>query len=220
MKKVYTFTFTVYTSCMRLPAPRTIVHEAARHDQLLRADALGVPGHALVRAEAAGELVRVVPGIYLGASWPRSTLTEAAAWTLRYPAAVAGLLTAAVHHGLTDAFEQATWLCVPIGTSVPRSRTTPIHPVQVTPRWLTPEADAENGIARFEAHGVVVRVTGPDRTVIDLWRYPRLVAREHALAALRRRVAAPDFSVPAFARLAKHLEAWARIEPVLEGMLA
>ena len=56
--------------------------------------------------------------------------------------------------------------------------------------------------------------------MIDLWRYPRLVAREHALAALRRRVAAPDFSVPAFARLAKHLEAWARIEPVLEGMLA
>jgi hypothetical protein len=65
-----------------------------------------------------------------------------------------------------------------------------------------------------------VRLTGPDRTVIDLWRFPRLVAREHALAALRRRVAAPDFRVPDFARLARHLEAWARIEPVLEGMSA
>jgi hypothetical protein len=217
---VYTYTFSVYTPCVSLPAPRAIINEAARHDQLLRADALGVPGHALVRAEAAGELVRVVPGIYLGASWPRSALTEAAAWTLRYPAAVAGLLTAAVHHGLTDALEQGTRLCVPIGTSVPRSRTTPIHPVQVTPRWITPEADAENGIVRVEAHGVIVRVTEPDRTVIDLWRYPRLVAREHALTALRRRVAAPDFSVPAFARLARHLDAWGRIEPVLVGMLA
>ena len=220
MKKVYTYTLSVYTPCVSLPAPRAIIHEAAGHDQLLRANAFSVPGHALVRAEAAGELVRVVPGIYLGASWPRSTLTEAAAWTLRYPVAVAGLLTAAVHHGLTDAFEQGTWLCVPIGTSVPRSRTTPIHPIQVTLRWLTPEADAENGIARVEAHGVIVRVTGPDRTVIDLWRYPRLVAREHALAALRRRVASADFSVPAFARLARHLEAWGRIRPVLEGMLA
>lgn len=205
---------------MSPPARRAIIHEAARHDQLLRAETLSVPGHALVRAEAAGELVRVVPGVYLGVSWPRSTLTEAAAWTLRYPAAVAGLLTSAVHHGLTDAFEQGTWLCVPVGTSVPRSRTTPLHPVQVTPRWLTPDADADNGIVRVEAHGVVVRLTDPDRTVIDLWRFPRLVAREHALAALRRRVAAPDFRVPDFARLARHLEAWARIEPVLEGMIA
>jgi hypothetical protein len=88
--------------------PRALIHEAARHDKLLRAETLAVSGGLRAYEGVPGQLVRVVPGIYLGASGPRSTLTEAAAWTLRYPAAVAGLLTAAVHHGLTDAFEQGT----------------------------------------------------------------------------------------------------------------
>lgn len=202
------------------PSPREAIRvAAASSDRLLRAADLDVPAYALAQAERAGLIERIVPGIYLGPEWPRQRLTEAAAWTLRHPDAVAGLITAAVYHELTDAFERGTWLLVPHGTSPPRSHTSGVHVVQVAPWMVDPADDTANGILSVSAHGVTVRVTGPDRTVLDLWRYPRLISAEHALVGLRRRVSTPGFNVPAFARLARRLGAWSKVEPVLQGMM-
>lgn len=202
------------------PSPREAIRVAAvSGDRLLRAADLDVPAYALAQAERAGLIERIVPGIYLGPEWPRQRLTEAAAWTLRHPGAVAGLITAAVYHELTDAFERGTWLLVPHGTSPPRSHTSGVHVVQVAPWMVDPADDAANGILSVSAHGVTVRVTGPDRTVLDLWRYPQLISAEHALAGLRRRVSTPGFNVPAFARLARRLGAWSKVEQTLQGMM-
>lgn len=169
--------------------------------------------------EQEGTLARVVQGVYLGAEHQRHPLAEAAAWTLRYPSAVIGLLTAATYHDLTDAFPRGTWLYVPKGTTVPRSTTSPVHVVQIAPHLVEPADDAENGIVTLNVHGVAVRITNADRTTIDLWRYPYRVSAEHALVALRRRTRAKGFSVPRFAHLAQRLDAWSTIEPVLQGML-
>jgi len=201
-------------------SPReAIQHAADASDRLIRAEDLDVPSYSLAQAERAGVVERVAPGVYLGPRWPRHALTEAAAWTLRHPDAVAGLITAAVHHGLTDAFERGTWLIVRIGSSPPRSRVAPVRVIQAAPWLVDRRQDADNGIEVVQVHGVVVRVTNPDRTVIDLWRYPRLVEGEHALVALRRRISAADFHTASFARLARHMEVWKRIEPVLQGMM-
>jgi hypothetical protein len=132
---------------------------------------------------------------------------------------VAGLLTAATYHQLTDAFTGGTWLLVPKGSSVPRSRTTPLRIVQVAPRFIDPTQDEENGLSHLIVHGVNVRITNPDRTLLDLWKYPRRVASEHALTALGRRVQASDFELPRFARLGRHLGVWRRVAPVVQGML-
>jgi hypothetical protein len=64
-------------------------------------------------------------------------------------------------------------------------------------------------------HGVERRITGPVRTVLDLWRYLRRIAAEHALEALRRRVGADDFHLPAFARLGRRLGVWSRLDPLV-----
>ena len=95
----------------------------------------------------------------------------------------------------------------------------PVRVVQTAPRWVDPGEDEENGIVHLPVHGVDVRITGPDRTVIDLWHYPSLISGEHALVALRRRSRAPDFRIPAFARLAERIGVWKRIQPVLQGMM-
>lgn len=206
---------------MTAPHPnRDRITEAVPTGHLLRADELGVPLHALAHAERAGIVERLVPGVYIGREVARHPLAEVAAWTVRHPAVVGCLLTAAAWHGLTEAFERGTWMFVPTGASPPRSRTAPVRVVQSTPRFLDPAHDAELGILSLDVHGVRVRVTGPDRTAIDLWRYPALIADEHALMALRRRAQAPDFSTPVFARLATRLDAWTRIEGILRGMLA
>lgn len=206
--------------CMPAASSRLRIELAAASGRLLRATELDVPPYALAQAEKAGAVHRVTPGIYIGANVARRSLAEAAAWCARQPEVVACLLTAAVFHNLTDAFERGTWLFVPLGCAPPRSSTSPVHVVQVSPRLVDRGHDEELGIQTVTVHGVRLRITSPDRTVLDLWRYPKLIAGEHALSALRRRSFATDFSIPAFARLADTLEVWKRVEPVVRGMLA
>jgi len=191
---------------------------ATRRDRLLTADALGVSGSAMARMEKEGVLHRVVPGVYVGAHHKRHPLIEAAGWTLRHPNAVACLLTAAVFYDLTEAFARGTWLFVPKSASVPRSRIAAVHVVQTASRLVDPDDDRTNGIVKLRVHGVDLRITGPDRTTLDLWRYPHKVSREYALDALRRRTRADDFHMAAFARLARRLRVWRSIEPIMQGL--
>jgi predicted transcriptional regulator of viral defense system len=196
----------------------TIRQRATSSARLLTASELDVHSSAMARLEREGAIERIIPGVYVGTSHPRHPLIEVAAWTRRHSEAVACLLTAAVYHRLTDAFPRGVWLFVPLGTPPPRSRVAPVHVVQVAPRFVDRDADAENGIERREVHGVEVRITGPDRTTLDLWRYPNHVSREYALDALRRRMREPGFQMYRFARLARRLGVWDRVEPVVEGI--
>lgn len=196
----------------------TIRRGATSSARLLTAAELGVHSSAMARLEREGAIERIIPGVYIGMSHSRHPLIEVAAWTLRHPQAVACLLTAAVYHNLTDAFPRGVWLFVPLGTPPPRSRVAPVHVVQVAPRFVDRETEAENGIERLEVHGVQVRITGPDRTTLDLWRYPNHVSREYALDALHRRMHEKGFQMYTFASLARRLGVWDRVEPVAEGM--
>ena len=166
-----------------------------------------------------GVLDRIIPGVYLGSRHEHQLLTEAAAWSLKHPRAVVCLLTAAVYHDLIDAFTGGTWLYVPKGTSPPRSTAVPVHAIQTVLKYIDPESDGANDIVCIEQHDIEVRVTGPNRTTLDLWRYPRRIAAEHALQALRRRVRAEDFRIPTFARLARRLDVWSKVEPVMQGLV-
>lgn len=202
------------------PTQHETIRQAAKAtDRFLSAENLGVSAAAMARMESAGVLQRLAPGVYLGVAHRQHGLAEAAAWTVRYPRAVVCLLTAAIHHGLTDAFGRGTWLFVPKGTSVPRSRSGGLQVVQVVPRLVDPGHDHENGIMVVHVHGMDLRVTDPDRTVLDLWRYPLRVASEHGLEALHRRVSATDFDLPRFARLGRRLGSWNRIQDLVQGMI-
>jgi hypothetical protein len=197
----------------------TIRVAALASDRLYRAADLGVSPASMSRMEREGALDRVIPGVYVGTRHRQHPLIEAAAWTTRHPRTVACLLTAAAFHDLVDAFSRGTWLYVPKGSSPPRSRVVRVRVIQTAPRFIDPERDEDNDILTLTVHGIDVRVTGPDRTVADLWRYPRHVAAEHALEALRRRVGAEGFHLPAFARLGRGLGIWSKVEPVVQGLV-
>lgn len=201
-----------------LSTPDAVRRFARASSCLFTAAAAGADPDTLARLEREAVLHRVLPGVYLGAEHAQHPLAEAAAWVLRHPQAVVGLLTAAIYHDLTDAFARGTWLFVPIGITVPRSTVSPVHVVQTAARFVDSAFDADNGVATLEVHGIKVRITGPDRTTLDLWRYPRRISSEHAVEAIRRRVAAADFEMPTFARLARRLNVWRRVEPMLQGL--
>ena len=130
-----------------------------------------------------------------------------------------GLLTAALFRDLTEAFSRGTWLLVPKGSTPPRSQMAPVQVVQTAARTIDLKNDPVLGIVTLPVHGVAARVTGPDRTVIDLWRYPRRIPVEFAMEALRRRARADTPRVPEFARLARRLGAWKSLEPVVQGLM-
>lgn len=194
------------------------IRAAAASDRLFTAGQINADPSVLARLEHGGEIRRVIHGVYLGAEHSPHRLIEAAAWTLRRPNAVVGLLTAAVYFDLTDAFARGTWLLVPTGASAAKSRVDPVHIVRVEPRLLDPDADVANGIMAIEAHGVRIRITAPDRTTLDMLKFPRRVPQEYALDALRRRLRAADFDMPRFARLAERLGVWSRIESLVQGL--
>lgn len=205
---------------MKITSEHNRIRDAASDTRdFLRAEALGVSVEAMSRMEVEGVVTRIAPAIYLGAEVTQHPLAETAGWTLRYPDAVAGLLTAAVHFDLTNAFARGIWLFVSKGTTVPRSRTATLQVVQTSPRFIDGEQDSDNGIDRLLVHGVQLRITNRDRTVIDLSRYPRRIPREYALVALKRWVSSADFQMPRFARLAKRLGAWRSIEPIVQGLV-
>jgi hypothetical protein len=95
----------------------------------------------------------------------------------------------------------------------------PLQVVQTAQRYVETGRDRVNGIEKVKVHGVQVRVTGPDRTTLDLWRYPRRISAEHATEALRRRVRAKDFRIAPFARLGRRLEIWETLEPIVRGLM-
>jgi hypothetical protein len=196
-----------------------VIRAAAESDRLWRAADLGVSAAAMSRMSREGTLERVIPGVYLGSSHSLHPLTEAAAWTVKHPDAVVCLLTAAIYHDLTDAFAGGTWLYVPKGSSPPRSGVASVQVIQTTLKFIDLEHDHANDILGLELHGVRIRITGPDRTTLDLWRYPQRISTEHALEALRRRVRSDDFHIPNFARLARNLGVWSKVEPVVQGLM-
>jgi predicted transcriptional regulator of viral defense system len=171
--------------------------------------------HRLLTAD---RLERIAPAVYLPANVAHHPLAEAAAWSLRYDNAVICLLTAAVYYDLTDAFARGIWLAVPKGTTRPRSKAATIHSIETSAGLLDPAFDEANGIDSIEVHGNAVRITGRDRTVLDLWKYRTNIPSEYALVALRRRVREPDFVYSRFARLGRKLRVWARVGPVVQGL--
>lgn len=172
--------------------------------------------HRLLTAD---RLERIAPAVYLPTNVARHPLAEAAAWSLRYDNAVICLLTAAVYYDLTDAFARGIWLAVPKGTTRPRSKATTILAIETSADLLDPAFDDENGIESIQVHGSTVRITGRDRTVLDLWKYRTNVPSEYALVALKRRVRDPDFVYSSFARLGRRLRVWNRVGPVVQGLL-
>ena len=191
---------------------------ATRPHLFRAADLDGVSDQDVSLASRRGLIDRIAPGVYLGREQLRHPLVQVAAWQLRRPDAVGGLLTMAVYYGLVDAFARGTWMLIPTGSTVLRS--SGIIVVKAAPPLLTRKHDGKNGIVTLDIHGVPTRVTDEDRTVLDLWRSQRRISYEHLLTALRNRVRQSSFRPARFARLAERLGVWHRIEPYVAGMMA
>ena len=133
----------------------------------------------LYRRLAAGTLQRVMPGVMIGAA---EMLTAERLMSLlngQQPAAAMNLISALHHYDMTTQIPDALSVALPRGVRMPR-----VHgfPVQV---WYTTPKLLEGCIVETRCKHGAFRVTTPERTVVDCFKYRNKIGLAIFLEALK-----------------------------------
>ena len=141
-------------------------------------EALGITYDQLRRLEVAGTIQRVARGLYrLAAAEPTENYSLAAACA-RIPRSIVCLLSALKVHGIGSQLPREVWLAIPNKARPPRAPGIKIRLLRFTgPSWTY-------GIQDTAFEGVPARMTNPARTIVDCFRFERLIGREAAMEAL------------------------------------
>lgn len=151
--------------------------------------ALGYDFRALQRWLGHGSVEQVARGLYRLTDVGPSEHYSLAAVAARVPSGIFCLLSALSFHGLGTQLPVDVWLAIPHKARPPRL---PEFPLRIV-RFSGPSL--RYGVMNIELEGVPARITSPARTVVDCFRFRRLVgtdvAREALQAALAERKATP-----------------------------
>ena len=200
---------------MAVELTQDILHEAGignffRPSQL---EPLGIPYHRLRQLEADAAVERLGWGLYRLAEAEPTERYSIASVCARVPNAIVCLLSALQVHEIGTQIPRQVWIAIPHKAKAPVLKGIGCRLVRFSgAAWTYGVQDTE-----FEA--VPARITSPARTVVDCFRFQRLVGREAALEALRE--ALQDRKVTA-AELRRTLEVLPsrRLSAIMEtGML-
>jgi predicted transcriptional regulator of viral defense system len=163
---------------------------------------------ALVRP---GKVERIGRGLYrLADKEPTEHYTVAAVCAL-VPKAIVCLLSALSVHEIGTQLPREVWIAIAHKARAPRITEFPIKVIRFS------GASLKYGVEQTQLEGVPTRITNPARTVVDCFRFRRLVgsdvAREALREVLRERKARPD----EIGRAAEVCRARSVVEPFLEA---
>lgn len=173
----------------------------------------GIARTALVRMTQSGVVERVGRGLYRmseGAGYDHPDLVEAA---MRVPKGVVVLLSALNFHGIGTQAAWQVWLQLPANYPTPKIKHPPLRII----RSRKPEAFTL-GVETHRIAGHAVRITDPDRTIVDCFRHRGTVTLEVCLEALRERLRNRRQSLPILQNYAHELGAWRVMKPYLEAL--
>lgn len=130
---------------------------------------------ALIRA---GHVEHAGRGLYRLADVEPTEHYSLALACARVPVSIVCLLSALRVHGIGTQAPAAVWLAIPHKARVPRVREIRLRIVRFSgSAWAL-------GVQDTEFEGVPARITSPARTVVDCFRFERLVGAETAMEAL------------------------------------
>lgn len=142
-------------------------------------EALGISYDHLQRLVAAGAVERVARGLYRLAEVEPTEQYTLAAVCARVPDSIVCLLSALNVHDIGTQLPADVWLAIPHKARAPRVPDIRIRLMRFSGAAWT------YGVAKTHFEGVPARITNPARTVVDCFRFERLVGREAAMEALR-----------------------------------
>jgi predicted transcriptional regulator of viral defense system len=158
----------------------------------------------------AGELSNPWRGIYVQPDAPL-TGRRIAAFALRRPDAVFGLLTALSHHDLTDQIPRTIDAFIPITTPAPRFTDIPHRVVRQQPELLCID------VQPWSVLGVSAQIVGPARAVVDAFRFSSHLSLQVAIEALRCYLE-EGLPIVSLIDVARRLRTFARLQPYLRAL--
>lgn len=153
-----------------------------RHRGVLRTSQalkLGIHPRILYRLRDAGRLVSVTRGVYRLAELPEPSHPDLLVVARRVPQAVICLISALSFHDLTTQIPHEVHIALPRRTRYPRLDHPPLRVF-----LMTGAAYAE-GIETHSIDGVSLRVYGPEKTVVDCFKFRNKIGIDVAVEALR-----------------------------------
>lgn len=142
-------------------------------------EAIGISYDRLQSLVAAGAVERVGWGLYRFTDEEPTEQHSLAAACARVPHSIVCLLSALQVHGIGSQLPREIWLAIPHKSRPPREQGVRLRLLRFSgPAW-------SYGVVQAEFEGVPARITNPARTVVDCFRFERLVGREAAMEALR-----------------------------------
>ena len=135
-----------------------------------------------------------------------------AAVCARVPGAIVCLLSALSVHDLGTQLPWQVWIAIPHKARMPRVPELPVRVVRFS------GASLRYGVEMVVFEGVPVRITSPARTVVDCFRFRRLVGQDVAIEALREALYDRKASVDQIWRAAEVCRAKSLVGPILEAV--
>lgn len=171
---------------------------------------LGVDSRRLRRLVDDGLVERVARGLYRLASAEPTEHYSLAAVCTKVPGAIVCLLSALSVHGLGTQLPREVWIAISHKARTPRLPELPVRVVRFS------GASLRYGVGSAGFEGVPARITSPARTVVDCFRFRRLVGKEVALEALGDALRERKASADEIWRAAEVCRAKSLVGPVLE----
>ena len=175
---------------------------------------IGVDTRKLRRLVDEGAVERVARGLYRFTDAEPTEHYTLAAVCARVPGAIVCLLTALGVYGLGTQLPKHVWIAIPHKARSPRLPSLPVEIVRFS------AASLRYGVVKASFEGVPARITSPARTVVDCFRFRRLVGREAAIEALRDALHERKASADEIWRAAEVCRAKSLVGPVLEALSA
>ena len=175
---------------------------------------LGVHSRQLRQLVDAGSVEKVAHGLYRRTDIEPTEHYTLAAVCARVPAGIVCLLSALSVHGIGTQLPWQEWIAIPHKARAPQLGELPIKIVRFSGASLL------YGVVGATFEGVPTRITSPARTVVDCFRFRRLVGKDVALEALRDALRDRKASADEIWRAAEVCRAKSLVGPVLEALSA
>ena len=194
---------------------RTI--DLLRHNGIMRLTDLrahGIHAPTLSRMVEEGQIARRGRGLYELTDAEITLGHSLAEIAVRVPKGIICLISALSYHEITLQSPKSIWLAIGEKDRKPRIDHLAVRVLHFG------DAALKSGVQTVRIDGVAVKIFSPAKTVVDCFRYRRIVGLDVALEALRlalrSRKATPDDIV----RFAKALRIWSVLRPYLESAVA
>ncbi len=173
----------------------------------------GVHSRELRRLVDDGSVERVARGLYRCTDAEFTEHYTRAAVCARVPGAILCLLTALNVHDIGTQLPPKVWIAIPHKARTPVTGL-PIRVVRFS------GASLRYGVEDAEFEGVPARITSPARTIVDCFRFRRILGIGIALEAIRDALADRKVTPAQIQRAAEVCRAESLVRPVLQALLA